>query len=277
MSNVDVTMPDTTTTDTAVGGYSHYYTSVEVEQVFVDAPDTLSFMNLLRPMCPDVKPGRGPHGPARRKIVPLPSRARSSQSQSPAPALTAGSGGQQQGKTETRDRECEEQDSGEGESDDSMRIDDPRTEEYDCSCESPVTPGLVNDEDDDSDCDSVCFVYSDSDEDVSAFSSNNHLRRKHRVNSRASGPVHPDPSPAAESSRDSAVHLFQSITATPGPGSWSFEELRHECYAQSRVATGTGPAAITPGAPAWMVIPPAFAPRAVGVRDASCPNRDAGA
>ncbi|EIW80479.1 hypothetical protein CONPUDRAFT_73594 [Coniophora puteana RWD-64-598 SS2] len=262
-------MPDTTT-DTGAGGYSHYYTSVEVEQVFVDAPDTLSFMNILRPMCPDVKPGRGPHGPATRKIVPLPARARSSQSQSPAPTLTAG---------RTRERERVEQDAREGEPDDSMRIDDPRTEEYDCSCESPVTPGLVNDEDDDSDCDSVCFVYSDSDEDVSAFSgssSANNLRRRQRANSRASGPVNPDPRPAAAES-DSTVHLFQSITATPGPGSWSFEELRHECYAQSRVATGAGPAAITPGAPAWMVIPPAFAPRAVGVRDASCLNRDAGA
>ncbi|KAK7057817.1 hypothetical protein R3P38DRAFT_2843163 [Favolaschia claudopus] len=51
--------------------------------------------------------------------------------------------------------------------------------------------------------------------------------------------------------------LFQSITATPGLESTSFEELRLETYLQSLVATGTArpqPAFAPP-----LVIPPAFA------------------
>ncbi|KAG0703337.1 hypothetical protein DFH29DRAFT_998628 [Suillus ampliporus] len=53
---------------------------------------------------------------------------------------------------------------------------------------------------------------------------------------------------------------FQSISATPGLRSWSFEELRSECYSQSRLATGCAPRAVPPGAPSWMIIPPAFTP-----------------
>ncbi|KAG2153392.1 hypothetical protein DEU56DRAFT_483359 [Suillus clintonianus] len=54
--------------------------------------------------------------------------------------------------------------------------------------------------------------------------------------------------------------IFQSISATPGLRSWSFEELRTECYSQSRLATGYAPRAVPPGAPSWMIIPPAFNP-----------------
>ncbi|KAG2123003.1 hypothetical protein BD769DRAFT_951712 [Suillus cothurnatus] len=54
--------------------------------------------------------------------------------------------------------------------------------------------------------------------------------------------------------------IFQSISATPGLRSWSFEELRTECYSQSRLATGIAPRAVPPGAPSWMIIPPAFTP-----------------
>ncbi|KAG1740827.1 uncharacterized protein EDB91DRAFT_340692 [Suillus paluster] len=54
--------------------------------------------------------------------------------------------------------------------------------------------------------------------------------------------------------------VFQSISATPGLRSWSFEELRTECYSQSRLATGCAPRAVPPGAPSWMIIPPAFTP-----------------
>ncbi|KAG1879811.1 hypothetical protein F4604DRAFT_534863 [Suillus subluteus] len=54
--------------------------------------------------------------------------------------------------------------------------------------------------------------------------------------------------------------IFQSISATPGLRSWSFEELRTECYSQSRLATGAAPQAVPPGAPSWMIIPPAFTP-----------------
>lgn len=54
--------------------------------------------------------------------------------------------------------------------------------------------------------------------------------------------------------------IFQSISATPGLQSWSFEELRAECYSQSRLATGVAPRPVSPGAPSWMIIPPAFTP-----------------
>ncbi|KAG1851342.1 hypothetical protein DFJ58DRAFT_427026 [Suillus subalutaceus] len=54
--------------------------------------------------------------------------------------------------------------------------------------------------------------------------------------------------------------IFQSISATPGLRSWSFEELRTECYSQSRLATGAAPQAVPPGAPSWTIIPPAFTP-----------------
>lgn len=54
--------------------------------------------------------------------------------------------------------------------------------------------------------------------------------------------------------------MFQSISATPGLRSWSFEELRTECYSQSHLATGVAPRAVPPGAPSWMIIPPAFTP-----------------
>ncbi|KAG1900944.1 uncharacterized protein F5891DRAFT_1188046 [Suillus fuscotomentosus] len=57
-----------------------------------------------------------------------------------------------------------------------------------------------------------------------------------------------------------ASDVFQSISATLGLRSWSFEELRTECYSQSRLATGVAPRAVPPGAPSWMIIPPAFTP-----------------
>ncbi|KAG2142272.1 uncharacterized protein EDB93DRAFT_1252330 [Suillus bovinus] len=57
-----------------------------------------------------------------------------------------------------------------------------------------------------------------------------------------------------------ASDIFQSISATPGLRSWSFEELRTECYSQSRLATGVAPRAVPLGAPSWMIIPPAFTP-----------------
>lgn len=63
----------------------------------------------------------------------------------------------------------------------------------------------------------------------------------------------------AEEHQDTS-DMFQSISATPGLRSWSFEELRSECYSQSRLATGCAPRAVPPGAPSWMIIPPAFAP-----------------
>jgi len=56
------------------------------------------------------------------------------------------------------------------------------------------------------------------------------------------------------------VDVFQSISATPGLRAWSFEELRVECYSQSRLATGSAPRAVPPGAPSWMTIPPAYTP-----------------
>ncbi|KAH7904849.1 hypothetical protein BJ138DRAFT_1119017 [Hygrophoropsis aurantiaca] len=56
---------------------------------------------------------------------------------------------------------------------------------------------------------------------------------------------------------------FQSITATPGLNAWSFEELRMECYSQSRIATGAPPPSVPKGAPSWMIIPPAFVARSV--------------
>lgn len=58
----------------------------------------------------------------------------------------------------------------------------------------------------------------------------------------------------------SDIFIFLSISATPGLRSWSFEELRTECYLQSRLATGVGPRAVPLGAPSWMIIPPAFTP-----------------
>lgn len=54
--------------------------------------------------------------------------------------------------------------------------------------------------------------------------------------------------------------VFQSISVTPGLRSWSFEELRTECYSQSRLATGVAPRAVPLDAPSWMIIPPAFTP-----------------
>lgn len=54
--------------------------------------------------------------------------------------------------------------------------------------------------------------------------------------------------------------IFQSISVTPGLRSWSFEELRTECYSQSRLATGAAPQAVPLDAPSWMIIPPAFTP-----------------
>ncbi|KIJ66146.1 hypothetical protein HYDPIDRAFT_27332 [Hydnomerulius pinastri MD-312] len=56
------------------------------------------------------------------------------------------------------------------------------------------------------------------------------------------------------------VDYYQSITATEGLSSWSFEELRVECYAQSLVATGNTPC---PVSQLKHAIPPAFVPRAV--------------
>ncbi|KAJ7921471.1 hypothetical protein B0H13DRAFT_1984835 [Mycena leptocephala] len=57
--------------------------------------------------------------------------------------------------------------------------------------------------------------------------------------------------------------LFQSITATPGLESTSFEELRLETYLQSLVATGT--ARPQPAFARALVIPPGFAAQFVEV------------
>ncbi|OAX34456.1 hypothetical protein K503DRAFT_774517 [Rhizopogon vinicolor AM-OR11-026] len=65
---------------------------------------------------------------------------------------------------------------------------------------------------------------------------------------------------AQETSCEGSGDVFQSISATPGLRAWSFEELRAECYSQSRLATGSAPRAVPPGAPSWMIIPPAFTP-----------------
>ncbi|KAF9222360.1 hypothetical protein BS17DRAFT_809429 [Gyrodon lividus] len=55
-------------------------------------------------------------------------------------------------------------------------------------------------------------------------------------------------------------YSYESIVAAAGLSSWSFEELRVECYAQSFIARGTKPApAVTPS----LTIPPAFVPRTV--------------
>jgi len=58
-----------------------------------------------------------------------------------------------------------------------------------------------------------------------------------------------------------AIHIpgevFHSISAMPGFEGRSFEELRHECYSQSIIATGSGP---QPVFQPEMVIPPRYAP-----------------
>lgn len=63
---------------------------------------------------------------------------------------------------------------------------------------------------------------------------------------------------------EGSIGVFQSISATPGLRAWSFEELRAECYSQSRLATGRTPQAVPSGAPSWMIIPPAFTPYSGG-------------
>ncbi|XP_006455469.1 hypothetical protein AGABI2DRAFT_194991 [Agaricus bisporus var. bisporus H97] len=52
--------------------------------------------------------------------------------------------------------------------------------------------------------------------------------------------------------------VLQSITAAPALGHNSFEELRVECYLQSRFATGSYPKAVDPTKTPWKVIPPMF-------------------
>jgi hypothetical protein len=81
-----------------------------------------------------------------------------------------------------------------------------------------------------------------------------------------------------QQTNEGSVDVFQSISATPGLRAWSFEvrwafvssllnpltysvqELRVECYSQSRLATGSAPRAVPPGAPSWMIIPPSYTP-----------------
>ncbi|KAF8840363.1 hypothetical protein BDN67DRAFT_1003049 [Paxillus ammoniavirescens] len=53
---------------------------------------------------------------------------------------------------------------------------------------------------------------------------------------------------------------YESITAAVGLSSWSFEELRVECYAQSFIARGGKP---LPADKPSLAIPPAFVPRPV--------------
>ncbi|KAF9234186.1 hypothetical protein BU15DRAFT_79312 [Melanogaster broomeanus] len=53
---------------------------------------------------------------------------------------------------------------------------------------------------------------------------------------------------------------YESITAAEGLSSWSFEELRVECYAQSSIARGTRPPPVNKPS---LAIPPAFVPRTV--------------
>ncbi|KIK92769.1 hypothetical protein PAXRUDRAFT_34370 [Paxillus rubicundulus Ve08.2h10] len=53
---------------------------------------------------------------------------------------------------------------------------------------------------------------------------------------------------------------FESITAAVGLSSWSFEELRVECYAQSFIARGGKPLPVDKPS---LAIPPAFVPRPV--------------
>ncbi|KAF9445485.1 hypothetical protein P691DRAFT_265262 [Macrolepiota fuliginosa MF-IS2] len=52
--------------------------------------------------------------------------------------------------------------------------------------------------------------------------------------------------------------VLQSITASPALGHISFEELRTECYMQSKLATGSPPKPVDPTKTPWAVIPPAF-------------------
>ncbi|KIJ04444.1 hypothetical protein PAXINDRAFT_183156 [Paxillus involutus ATCC 200175] len=53
---------------------------------------------------------------------------------------------------------------------------------------------------------------------------------------------------------------YESITAAVGLSSWSFEELRVECYAQSFIARGGKPLPVDKPS---LAIPPAFVPRPV--------------
>jgi len=52
--------------------------------------------------------------------------------------------------------------------------------------------------------------------------------------------------------------VLQSITASPALGHSSFEELRTECYMQSKLATGSPPKPVDPSKTPWAIIPPAF-------------------
>ncbi|KAJ3998323.1 hypothetical protein F5050DRAFT_1745383 [Lentinula boryana] len=76
--------------------------------------------------------------------------------------------------------------------------------------------------------------------------------------------------PACHADTSSPIPVFQSITAAPSLTGTSFEELRAECYAQSKIATGGPPPPAIPISinalgtcqPARS-IPPTFQPRLV--------------
>ncbi|KAJ3788895.1 hypothetical protein GGU10DRAFT_344908 [Lentinula aff. detonsa] len=76
--------------------------------------------------------------------------------------------------------------------------------------------------------------------------------------------------PACHADTSSPTSVFQSITAAPSLTGTSFEELRAECYAQSKIATGGPPPPAIPISvnalgtcqPARS-IPPTFQPRLV--------------
>ncbi|KAF8911585.1 hypothetical protein CPB84DRAFT_1842075 [Gymnopilus junonius] len=52
--------------------------------------------------------------------------------------------------------------------------------------------------------------------------------------------------------------VLQSITAWPALQYSSFEELRLECYLQTKIARGCKPDPVDPTATPWAVIPPVF-------------------
>ena len=54
--------------------------------------------------------------------------------------------------------------------------------------------------------------------------------------------------------------MLALVSALFYPLSDSVQELRAECYSQSRLATGRAPRAVARDAPSWMIIPPAFTP-----------------
>ncbi|KAF9486082.1 hypothetical protein BDN70DRAFT_927110 [Pholiota conissans] len=62
----------------------------------------------------------------------------------------------------------------------------------------------------------------------------------------------------AENQLKGASQVLQSITASPSVCHSSFEELRLDCYFQSKIAKGAPPAPVDAFAMPWNVIPPMF-------------------